>query len=263
MLSGLLSGVAAGLYYLMPSGTKRRKSQKEKEPPPEEPLAHPIPAPFPDPSCVIIEIAKRNSGKTTLLVQLLTGPYRGIFHRVYVWSPNLRYDPKYRLMDLHPGIDCFETYVEAHVEALYKLKEKTKYQNEHWLFVFDDCMNEADFRQPNNYRGPIEKMANVGRNRKISMLLVVQKSTGISGNIKEQADMIITFKPFNYKQKKALYDVMGCGKEREWIFVMDYFLQEKFKTLAVSTKPKDSERAVSWYYDFENIDGTLANWGLI
>ncbi len=247
-------------------GTKKHKAKKLfPDVPPEEPLPHPVASPFPDPSFVLPIIAKRNSGKTTLLIHLLTNPqiYKGIFHRVYIWSPNLLYDPKYRIPDFHPGVDAWEHFDEAHVEELYHLKERPEFQNQHWLFIFDDCMNEEEFKQQNSYTHPLERMANVGRNRKISIIVIVQKRTGVSINILEQADMIITFKPFNYKQKKALYDVMGCGKEREWIFVMDYFLQEKFKTLAVSTKPKDSERAVSWYYDFENIDATLQNWGLI
>lgn len=241
----------------------RKKAKKRKEPPPEEPLAHPIPVPFPDPPFVIPIVAKRNSGKTTLLTQLLVGPYRGIFDRVYLWSPSLRYDPKYRLMDLHPGKDSWEHFHEADVEALYKEKERPQFINEHWLFVFDDCMNEKDFRQQNSYEHPLERMANVGRNRKISMIVIVQKATGVSGNIKEQADMLITFKPFNLKQKRALYDVMGVGTEREWVQVMDQYLVEKYKTLAISTKPKDSERAVSWYYDFQNIDEELVGMGLL
>jgi hypothetical protein len=244
---------------------RRKKSKKEPFDPSKPVLPHPILAPFPDPSFVIPIIAKRNSGKTTLLIQMMADPriYKGIFDRVYLWSPNVLYDPKYRVLDLHPGKDAFEEFDLEHVEKLWEKKNSPKYREEQWLFIFDDCMNEEDFKSFSNYDHPLDRMANIGRNRCVSLIIIVQKRSGVSLNILEQSDLIITFKPFNYKAKRALYDVMGLGTERQWSEVLDFYLVEKYKTFAMSTKPKDSQRVHSWYYDFRNIDSDLESAGLL
>jgi hypothetical protein len=107
---------------------KRKQLELEIEPIKEPPGAkHPDPPhpnlPGHEFSCLLV--APRGSGKTTLVLNLLTKMYRGYFHRVVVFSPTMKGDTKWASVRKQKGILAkYEDPLEDDSHQLKKQKQE-------------------------------------------------------------------------------------------------------------------------------------------
>ena len=67
---------------------------------------HPLPVSdvLPKHEFSMLMIAPRGSGKTTLILNLITKMFKGYFHRIFVFSPTMAGDPKWEAAKKIKGV---------------------------------------------------------------------------------------------------------------------------------------------------------------
>ena len=89
-------------------------------------------------------VSNTGGGKSTILYNLIRGPLHRKFDRVYLFTINRDYDPKYKRM----GIPSKRMYDDYDAEELEDIFYSKKADNKQWLIILDDVMADKDFNSP-------------------------------------------------------------------------------------------------------------------
>ena len=176
--------------------------------------------------------APRGSGKTYLLVNLLVNPllYNGRFDQIFFFCPSFYDDPKYSVIDV-PSSHVFEKFNENKIKALLKNKKR----DEHYLFVFDDCIAQENFKK-NSGEHVLNEIAVNGRHMGVSIIMTSQKTTGASSFIRSQADGVIIFKARSLTELETIYqdNSVGTISKKEFIKLVDHCTNEQYSFLYIN-----------------------------
>lgn len=90
--------------------------------------------------------AKRGSGKTTVMINMLLSQYKDFFHRIYIWSPTMHQEAM-QCIKLNPD-HCFEQYNDT--QFLDIIKDLKKSEGERALMILDDITGSNILKQRAN-----------------------------------------------------------------------------------------------------------------
>lgn len=165
----------------------------------------------------LIILGKTGSGKTTILIDFLTGRFKKKFHKIIIFCPtvnSIKNKPIYSKLGLPPD-RLRTTYDEEEINKFYEIK-KQLFPTEQWCWVFDDCQSEQGFK--NNSAGNISnEIACRARHYNISCIYLCQNITGITVNMRTACDEIYIFPSGNHKELMSFYEEYGRGKRTEFI----------------------------------------------
>lgn len=157
-----------------------------------------VPYPLPDHNHFFtILIGTAGSGKSSLLANLLEGPYARQFDNIHWFSPSAHTLPKKfreKLADerVYPTLDNLEEVIED-----------TKASDETALFVFDDCVKMISEK--------IKPMMNLAFNRRhigkgVAMYIVTQKVRAIPLVLRSAVDSLAFFSLRNKTENQAVFE---------------------------------------------------------
>jgi Poxvirus A32 protein len=175
--------------------------------------------------------APRNSGKTTLLYRLLTTPhtqggYGGFYDEVHLFSPNVNIDPKLKMLATQLKKErVYDNFDSSAINAILKSADGQK----KILVILDDCMSEEGF---SNQKGsnPLSSICTIGRNRKVSLIVITQSYVGLPKLARKNIDCYIVFGSVSESELKEVFHGELC---LPWFkyksFIRDYFRYTRAK----------------------------------
>jgi hypothetical protein len=140
---------------------------------------------------VQIICGSRGSGKTQLLVNMLTDPkmYAKKFSRIIIVSPTLQYDKTWLESSINfekSNIECFSEFQQSQIDELISeqklllINDINSAENS-ILLILDDCVsNDQTIRRSDNQ---LKDLAFLGRHLRISTIYTSQRSASINCDI--------------------------------------------------------------------------------
>lgn len=152
---------------------------------------------LPQPCFLINSFAPRNSGKTNVLVNMLTryDMYAGKFDIIFIWSKTFKYDSKWRQIKLPIEFvkeDFDIPYVHFIFDLIQKLYEQKPF---HSLMIFDDMMDQ-NIMNPHHI-GTLEAIAARGRHCNCSLIILSQMYMKTSSTVRNNGTDVICFRIVN------------------------------------------------------------------
>ncbi|MEW8525344.1 MAG: ATPase/DNA packaging protein [Candidatus Thiodiazotropha endolucinida] len=129
-------------------------------------------------------------GKTVFILDLLAGPYRGVFRHVVILCPTVRHNKTYQT---RPWIwKDPEVHVHDPGERLhdYLRAYHNQYQGEPTLFIIDDCSATKALTKKKDM---LSELAFSGRHAEQSVWVSTQKYNAVSKDLREQTRWVCLF----------------------------------------------------------------------
>ena len=195
--------------------------------------------PSPKDSFMLGLVARRGSGKSYCIYNLLSKFYQGCFDRVYIYNPSYGNDMTLSPESLGLPEECFYDHVDTdHIESVIhdqiqqkkefdKGKRNKKKHLDRVLVVFDDCISDPNFVSNRN-SNLINMLAFKGRHLRISCIIASQSyNAGMSKRTRTNIPSWIFFKTDNLKERKAIIEEQGgiCD-EKKFEQMFDYATKE-------------------------------------
>ena len=161
----------------------------------------------------LLEIAPKGSGKTVLLNNLMMW-YHEYFDNIFIWSPTVNLDRKWRLLidKLRiPEENLFTYYSDQEVSGLMaRIKNynrgKENKDKIRCLFVFDDMVSQL----PKNIRtSAIHKLAQNHRHYNISHIIISQTFKGLDPVLRINTTGIILFNTDNKLERAKIIEELS------------------------------------------------------
>ena len=142
-----------------------------------------------DPHCAII-CGQTGCGKTVFVLDLLEGPYRGVFRHIVILCPTLRHNATYKerpWLRSDPEVYAFDPGDRLHdwLRALYRC-----FQGEPTLYLIDDCSASKALTQKKN---TLSELAFSGRHAQQSVWCLTQKYNSVLKDLREQTQWVALF----------------------------------------------------------------------
>jgi predicted ATP-binding protein involved in virulence len=172
----------------------------------------------PDKSFVTILSGKRGSGKSTMLLELLTqGGLLDAYDLVVFVCPNFRFDKSIKMYLQDRENKCkFIVYEEYHPNIVETIFDNQNPDDDNTvLLVLDDCISQDKFRK-NNSTDKLASVATVGRNRRISLLVTTQSLRSVHPDIRKNASFLLIFKCDHKGEMDSIYQDYGFGTLKEF-----------------------------------------------
>lgn len=153
-----------------------------------------MPPGLPVPPFLMTIVAPRNSGKTNLLIDLLTdeNKMKGKFDIVLIWSRTYHLDPKWKNIRLPPG-SIFKEFNEADVTYLMRVAEHVnRIEPVNALFIFDDMITDGIMN--NRRMGELEAIAVRGRHMNVSIVILTQQYLALSPPVRNNTTNMCVFR---------------------------------------------------------------------
>ena len=169
------------------------------------------------------------SGKSNLLINFILDIYRGVFERIYIWSPSINVDTmwlpvkKYIKETMKVDTDkeqCFfEEFnpedMERVIDTQHKITEYSKKQKFKKLFsilcILDDISDDPRVSRHNKL---LNSLYVRGRHNSISIVTSVQKVSTVPPIIRVNATHLFFFKVRNFKEIEILQDELSAVVRR-------------------------------------------------
>ena len=177
---------------------------------------------FPKKPFTLALCASRGGGKTSVLLQLVTTPesqggYAKGFSEIYLFSPNILVDDK--LTFLASILDPKKVFIEFDQQKIEDILNSNQFDNSrHKLIILDDCISERNFMDQTP-DGILNRIATIGRNRNVSVIVVLQKFKGAPKTFRENLDGLVLFSGFSQDSINDIY----CAE-----IPFPYFLKKDF-----------------------------------
>lgn len=199
--------------------------------------------------------APRGSGKTFLLLNLLIHDdfYNDVFDKIYLICPSAYQDPKYSILDI-PSSQIMEKFDEKRIEKIIK----NKHQDDEYLFIFDDCITENEFKKNSGNDNIINTIAVNGRHMNVSMIIASQKTSGCSSFVRSQADGVYIFRQRSGNEYDAIHadnSVDGLNR-RDFSALVSKATKEQYSFLMINYQ---NGKVFSNFKEIENIQEYISN----
>jgi hypothetical protein len=161
------------------------------------------PLPSPEDNFVLYISAPRRSGKSTLLVNLLTRPefYRNKFDKVYIFSQTIYLDGTWgKVLSLLPKEQIFE---EFDPEKIMQIIDRNR-DGQKILIVVDDMIGESGFKKLDS-SDVLTKISTRGRHFGVSLIVSSQAVSAVSSHFRKNTDAIIVFATENAKEREIIF----------------------------------------------------------
>jgi hypothetical protein len=211
----------------------------------------------------LLNCGTRGAGKTVLCLQLLEW-YSGVFDNIFIFSPTIELDFKYKLMFEKLGIDfkfgqnIFIDYNEGILNKImnkikrfnkgkpFKMKSKT-------LFIFDDIVSSI----PKNKRRTIfNRLILNNRHYNASVIINSQTFKLLDSNFRKVSSQIVLFRTDNVAELYAYAEELSAILGRKRSDCIHNFL----KIYDIATKDPFSFMYINYHHKdkfFKNMDTPL------
>lgn len=202
-----------------------------------------------------ILLAPSQSGKTVLISNLILNIYRGVFERIYIFSPSVDLDHTWKPVKKYQQDDMkvvesdkeklyFDSY---HFEDLDKIiktqaavtkltKESGRKKLFSILIVIDDFADEPSFTRHSKL---LHSLFTRARHNSISTIVSTQKFASIHPIIRVNATALIVYRLRNAKEVEAMIEeVSGLITKKELYEVYKYATEEEFCFLYINLVAK-------------------------
>lgn len=169
------------------------------------------------PFCIAFA-APTKSGKTYLIKQLIAALWTNEFENLIIASPTLQYEDEYddviKLVD--PSVHCelLKTNLEMQIRKVISEQEELKrlhkehpdiYRETHTLLILDDCIGTNLFRG-GRVENVCDELSELGRHIDLSLIIVSQKLSKISLDIRQNLTCLFVFAPLHYADIERILD---------------------------------------------------------
>ena len=165
------------------------------------------------------------SGKGILLQSMILDIYRGVFERIYIWSPSISVDSNWTpvkkyiqdelKVDLEKEKCLFDDYIPEELDKVIKRQHKViEYQkkNDHKklfsiLIIVDDFADSKAFSR----NSPLLNQLYVrGRHNAINIITATQKFNALSPIIRVNSRQLFFFRLRNYKEIETMVEELSA-----------------------------------------------------
>jgi len=189
-------------------------------------LTGPIPKGFnvnmlPDPreGFMLGIVARRGQGKSFLIYNLLKKFYKGCFDQIYIFNPSYGNDLTLSPESLDLPEECFIDHIDpAFIQSIIdkQIQQKKEYDNgklkqkylDRVLFVFDDCISDANFCSNKN-TNILNNISYKARHLRCNCIITSQFYNGLSRRFRVNVPNWIFFKTDNMKERKSIIEEQG------------------------------------------------------
>ena len=201
-----------------------------------------------------ILLGSSGNGKSHLMMQLLTGPYKGLHSRVIIVSPSIHVDPLWQVWKdfvkknyewADELDDClFDTFdepklrdiVDKHKRINQEVKRRHKGAGKcklfSLLFFFDDMASDAELHDS---RGLIAEIFLRHRHNYIQAVVSTQKWRSISTAVRAQVCWLCIFGLRSAEEKKAvLSEISAVYSQKKLEEFYDLCTSERFSFMYVN-----------------------------
>jgi len=214
----------------------------------------PVMLPDPRDGFILGLVARRGSGKSYCIYNLLSKFYKSCFDKVYIFNPSYGNDLTLSPDSLGLPEECFFDRVDVDfIESVLEeqIEQKRQYDNnklkkkylDRVLLVFDDCISDPNFVSNRN-ANIMNKLAFKGRHLRTSCILASQSyNAGMSKRLRTNVPNWIFFRTDNTKEKKAIIEEQGgiCNEKRfEEMF--EYATKEPYDFLMIYGNCSDKDK---------------------
>lgn len=197
--------------------------------------------------------APSNSGKTVLITNLIENVYRGVFERIYIFSPSISVDDAWKstkqylnetitLSDNEPSL-YQENFNEAVVDEIMTTQKKItdhikkdKESNKLFsiLIVLDDVADDTSQRNSKALKSLFVK----GRHSHISLILSSQKGSLLNPVARVNADSVYVFKLRNFQDLEMLITEFSAlvNDKKEMLEIYKKATEKPFSFLYINLK---------------------------
>ena len=195
-----------------------------------------IPDPLPKGSHFLIFNGSAGSGKTSLLMSLLTEKgdkrcYRNCFNNIYLIIPKHSYASIGKGNPFHKH-DPEKIYHELDAETIADIQDKiseSAEERETSLIIIDDFIDTLKDKQ---IQKALRNIVNNRRHKYTSLWLVSQILNGIPLSVRRVADSIIAFKPSNNREKDIIFnEYLHIADKKQQQHLSEHVWQKRFDHL--------------------------------
>tara|TARA_R110002126_G_scaffold121486_1_gene263068 strand:+ start:858 stop:1619 length:762 start_codon:yes stop_codon:yes gene_type:complete len=205
-----------------------------------------IPEPLPRKSFSMLIIGKPGSGKTNLLLNLITKRGRCFnrkFDKVFIVSPSLATIKDEDPFELLPEE---QKYDKPTTENLEKILSIIKDSGEKVLIILDDVIAETRGAGHAQVENLLQKMFFnrrhlCGANGSASIIATSQTYNKICPKLRKSASHLICFENRNKKEQENLFKEVILIPEKEYNDVLKYTFDKKHNFMYIDTTKKEDE----------------------
>lgn len=153
------------------------------------------------PSAVVVVIGKRNTGKTTLVRDLMFH-HRGVSSAIVV-SPTEHFHRQYG--DISPPLQVYDEYVPAILDAIVERQKAaagTPEDDARAFLVLDDCMYDSCWAQDEN----LGQLVTGKRSLRVTSVVTMGYPLRLPATIHEQVDYVFLLREGLVGNRKRMYD---------------------------------------------------------
>ena len=182
--------------------------------------------------CRGIVLGPSGSGKTVVLVDLILRHYRGLFERIYIFSPSVNLDstwlPVRKYIEEEPGVDqkeepsffdvwdasALKDIYETQVQVIQEMKKRKLKTLSNILIVVDDFADDPTIMHRQGGYTSGGSMLNTlfvrGRHSHISTIVSTQKLRLIGTTIRVNAQFLLVWRLRNRLELQALLEELSA-----------------------------------------------------
>lgn len=196
--------------------------------------------------------APPGSGKTNVIINLLTNPlaFKKFFHKVFAIIPTFYNDPKWKSINI-PEDQVMTQFNSAEFVSLLEDHNKAEGdgQNHRLLFIFDDAIANKELFN-NNKDSILNKLAFNRRHWNASVWIVTQSYKMVPRNIRTNMSSWVFFATGNSSEKERIFEEMqGLIPDDAMEWIWDDATSEPYSFLFVNCM--HPERRARYWKRFE------------
>ena len=213
--------------------------------------------------CTGIFLGPSKSGKTVALISLILEQYRGVFERIYIFSPSINVDDGWIPVKKYIEEDWDEAALRRIIQQQRKITETSKklemkklYQV---LIILDDLADMPQLHKPN---GALDTLFIRGRRMRISTWVSSQKLRLISAAVRVNQQFLCCWRLRNQHELDAVVEELSALLPKEQLYQLyEQATREPYSFLFVYyLKPRNEMffKRFEERFVIENADGSGA-----
>lgn len=199
----------------------------------DRPLSKLIPSPFPNLHSFIVFTGASRSGKTSMIINMLTD--RRLFNRVFenvlvICPPSSLKSMKKNIFD---GLDEHKMFSDLDVESLENVLSQLEVyseEGENSLLVLDDVTASLKDKRVQKLLSLI--IAN-RRHLKCSIWVAMQWYNSMPLNLRKQINVLMMWAPKNFKEVRNIADEMTKYEQDDFKKIVDYCFDKRFNWMLI------------------------------
>ncbi len=175
---------------------------------------------LPELNFVLSIVGNMKCGKSTIICNLLTRWYRGVFTNIYFISPTFKSDPCYSLLDIRDEniYDSFNKDIFS--EIVGKIDETLEDDPSALsLIVFDDCGGNKEVFNT-TFSGQLANLIFLHRHKRLSCIFSVQQLMSLPAGLRRVTPYYIIFKIGTNNEMKIIINENSVSVSKEKLLQM-------------------------------------------